>query len=169
MIKKLEAKFNHKLAARDRPHPVYILPTSDGLKVLALNFLLLIMGLVYANNYVLLFNFVLFCLCLSSMFYSHYNLNKLKLESLRIDPLYDQEWSLCKLYFIGNNHGHFSLNAKIIGANVEFFSSNNFNINEINRMVEIKIHGLKRGRGHAMAIRIESSFPLNLFRCFTYF
>ena len=169
MIKKLEARFTQKLAASDRKHPVYILPTADGFKVLALNFLLLIMGLVYANNYVLLFNFILFCLCLSSMFYSHYNLNKLKLIQLHIDSLHDQEWSLCKLHFNGNNHGHFSLHAKIIGSNVELNPFSNFNVTDNTTTTELKIRGLKRGRGHIMALQVETSFPLNFFRCFTYF
>lgn len=169
MMKKLEARFTQKLAASDRNHPVYILPTADGFKVLALNFLLLIMGLVYANNYVLLFNFILFCLCLCSMFYSHYNLNKLKLLQLHIDSLYDQEWSLCKLHFKGNQHGHFSIHSKIIGENIELNPLSTFNISDNATTIELKIRGLKRGRGHIMAIQVETSFPLHFFRCFTYF
>lgn len=162
----------NRAAGSKRAHVIYILPTIDGLKVVVLNLILLVMGLVYANNYVLLFNFILFCLFLGSMFYTHFNLNGLQLEFAQFPSLFADENGLLKLRFTTKNaQGNYFIRpyfkTSLISINdlkqtfpVSFTNSSEFNIS---------IKGLRRGRGVIESIYVESLFPFNFFRCFTFF
>ncbi|MBC7427576.1 MAG: DUF58 domain-containing protein [Bacteriovorax sp.] len=139
---------------------------------MALNMILLIMGLIYANNYVLLFNFVLFCLFLGSMFYTHFNLNGLKLTSTQFPSLHANEYGTLSLHFTTHNaQGNYFIRP--------YFKSSLLAINDEketfpvtfaeNSNVNISIRGLRRGHESIQSIYVESLFPFNFFRCFTFF
>lgn len=172
MITWLKDFFYQRAADSKRVHPIYILPTMDGLKVVALNLILLVMGLVYANNYVLLFNFILFCLFLGSMFYTHFNLSGLKLKSAQFPALYVNENGTLSLHFTSSNaQGHHFIRAA--------FKSSKIKINDPletfpvsakeSSVINISVQGLKRGEESISTIYVETLFPLNFFRCFTFF
>ncbi len=172
MFARLKEYFYDRASNSKRVHPIYILPTLDGLKVVALNLILLVMGLIYANNYVLLFNFILFCLFLGSMFYTHFNLNGLKLESSQFPALHTKENGVLSLHFsTKNSQGNYFIRP--------YFKSHLVKINDNKQTfpvsfdhktdIHISIKGIKRGREKIESIYVESLFPFNFFRCFTFF
>jgi uncharacterized protein (DUF58 family) len=172
MINRFKDYFFQRASNSKRVHPIYILPTLDGMKVVALNFILLVMGLVYANNYVLLFNFILFCLFLGSMFYTHFNLSGLSLTSAQFPPLYVNENGILTLHFTSTNaQGHYfirpvfkSLRIKINHPQTTFSISS-----KDSSTIGVSIQGLKRGQENIQTIYVETLFPFNFFRCFTFF
>ncbi len=172
MFRSLRSFFYNRAANSGRKHPLYIIPTIDGLKVIALNITLLVIGLVYANNYVLLFNFVLFCLFLGSMFYTHFNLSGVKLESVQLPSFHVGEDSNAILHFSSSNaQGHYFVRPYFKSSLVKL---NNFKetfpikANETT-VVKISLRGVKRGQDTIKSIYIETLFPFNFFRCFTFF
>lgn len=171
MITRLKNFIFKKLEKAGKPQKVYILPTLDGLKLLGLNLILLIIGLSYANNYILLFNFILFGLFLCSMFYTHFNLEGLQIESVKLSPTHAGENNSIQIYFKSHSKlGHNSINLKIdseliaLGANS--FSFTNKNGEQLK--AELKIHALNRGIEHIDYIYLETLFPFHLFRCVSF-
>ena len=172
MIKYLKEYFYERASNSKRVHPIYILPTIDGLKVIALNLILLILGLVYANNYILLFNFILFCLFLGSMFYTHFNLSGLTLKSAQFPPLYVNESGLLNLSFKSSNaQGHYFIRPYFKSSTIKLLEPNKtFPISsKDNTVVNISIQAISRGHDNIKSIYIETLFPFNFFRCFTFF
>jgi uncharacterized protein (DUF58 family) len=165
--------FLKKMATLGRPGRLYIIPTIDGLKLLILNLILLIIGLIYANNYILLFNFILFCLFLGSMFYTHFNLQGLKLISAKINPLHVNEMGSLSIQFqTTSSLGHYFLKLKFDHdfINIDPTFSFTFEPNSLNMLkVDIPIKGLKRGVSTVHKLTIETHFPFHLFRSFCYF
>jgi len=164
-----------KIASLRRYDQLYIIPTLDGIKLVILNFILLVIGLIYANNYVLLFNFILFCLFLGSMYYTHFNLQGLKLVSAKLAPFHVGETGILQLNFKSSSGlGHHFLNLflknetslKFVGEKHSFsildFSQEN------NISIKIPIQAIKRGQFKLTTIYLETLFPFHLFRTFTY-
>jgi uncharacterized protein (DUF58 family) len=153
-------------------HPIYILPTVDGLKVVALNLTLLVLGLIYANNYVLLFNFILFCLFLASMFYTHFNLSGLKLTSTQIPALHVKENGQISLHFSStNSQGHYFIKPYFKSHLIEIAESEKTFAVPFDQKsdVAIPIKGIKRGEENIHSLYVETLFPFGFFRCFTFF
>lgn len=163
--------FLEKLKKSGRPQKIYILPTLDGIKLLILNITLLIIGLVYANNYILLFNFILFGIFLCSMFYTHFNLEGLKLESTYLPPTSAGGNSNLILLFkstskLGHHYINISLESKLVQIEEASFSFINSNENFLK--TEIEVNALRRGVENISQIRLETLFPFHLFRCISY-
>lgn len=158
----------------EKSERLYIIPTFDGLKLLALNLTLLVIGLVYANNYVLFFNFILFCLFLGSMYYTHFNLQGLSLESAQLPPFHMKKHGTLTLSFKSkSNLGHYFLNLKFhhshfkLDQMIEPFSFEPKSKKAL--VVHFPVSGLKRGEVFFEKICIETYFPFHLFKCFMYF
>ena len=172
MLKKISDRIYDRAARSKKIHPIYILPTIDGLKVVVLNILLLIIGLVYANNYVLLFNFLLFCLFLASMFYTHFNLTGLKLKAIKLPSLHAKENGNMSLYFTtSNSQGHFFIKPKFKSKLIKITDElKTYEIStEKNLIIEVPITAFHRGKDNIDSLYIETLFPFNFFRCFTFF
>lgn len=172
MWKKIGDRIYDRAAKSKKIHPIYILPTIDGLKVAGLNLLLLIIGLVYANNYVLLFNFLLFCLFLASMFYTHFNLSGLKLKSMKLPSLHAKENGILSLHFMSSNsQGHFFIKPKFKSGLLKISDeSKAYEIStEKSLNLEIPVSALNRGKDTISSLYIETLFPFNFFRCFTFY
>lgn len=172
MIRSIRNYFYNRAASSGRQHPLYIVPTADGLKVIALNVTLLVIGLVYANNYVLLFNFILFCLFLGSMFYTHFNLSGIKLESVVFPSFHAKEESSVLMYFsTSNSQGHhfirpyFKSSLVKVSNNKETFSIKS----DEQTAIRVSVSGKRRGKETINAVYLETLFPFNFFRCFTFF
>lgn len=172
MARKIHEFIYDRATNSKRIHPIYILPTLDGLKVVGLNFILLVIGLIYANNYVLLFNFILFCLFLASMFYTHFNLSGLSLDSAQFPALHVNENGNLALHFSSKNaQGHHFIRAYFKSKLVEMIEKEKtftVNFNE-KTTVNIPLNGIMRGQETIASIYIETLFPFNFFRCFTFF
>ncbi len=171
MFQRIWDYFYSRAADSQRVHPIYILPTIDGLKVVALNITLLIIGLVYANNYVLLFNFILFCLFLGSMFYTHFNISGLKLESAQFASIHSGEDGVLNLHFSStNSQGHFFIRPHFKSTLLKMNSPEETFPLDSNRLnIKISYKGVRRGKESIKAIYLETLFPFNFFRCFTFF
>lgn len=173
MLIKAKTNFENKLHTLGRQGQLYIVPTLDGLKLLSLNLILLIVGLVYANNYVLLFNFILFCLFIGSMYYTHFNLQGLQIISAKFNPLHATENGVVIFTFKSRSSlGHHFLSIKLQNEYLqtadELFS---FSMKEHQSTlkVDLPVKALKRGVSTLKRITVETRFPFHLFRAFTYF
>jgi uncharacterized protein (DUF58 family) len=174
MLTNLFQKLSLKIDSVGKAEQLYIIPTLDGLKLLALNLTLLVIGLSYANNYVLLFNFVLFCLFLGSMFYTHFNLQGLTLLSAKLPSFHVNSSSFLTLHFKTQSQmGHLFLKVKLknesLKINDQSFSFSFRPESESVLKVDVPISGIKRGEFHLNRICVETFFPFHLFRCFVYF
>ncbi len=175
MLTNLREKFFQKMASYRRYGQLYIVPTLDGIKLVILNFILLIIGLVYANNYVLLFNFILFCLFLGSMYYTHFNLHGLKLVSAKLSAFHVGETGhLCLTFKTNSSLGHHFLNLEFnneTSLRIEN-EKHSFSITPVNfdktLSIKIPVHALKRGNFKLSSLYLETLFPFHLFRTFTY-
>lgn len=172
MLTNIKNKFFKRILSYGKKDQVYIIPTFDGIKLLILNLILLIVGLVYANNFVLLFNFSLFCLFLGSMFYTHFNLSGLKVVSVKVSPLHKNQKGLITLNLKSSSSlGHFSLEFK---ANEDFINTdlpNSYSFNKSKTdsfVVELPITPLKRGKFEIKKIYVQTMFPFHLFRSFSF-
>ena len=172
MINKIKNYFYNKISSSRQTHPIYILPTLDGLKVVFLNIVLLTMGLTYANNYILLLNFVLFCLFLGSMFYTHFNLSGLRIISVSVPSIHVGETKELILYFTSSNsQGHHFLTPGIKSSLISLLvNDKKFSLSKDNNYtLKIPISALKRGREKLDNVYLETLFPFHFFRCFTFF
>lgn len=155
-----------------KKHPIYIIPTLDGFKVLGLNFLLLIIGLIYANNYVLLFNFILFCLVLGSMFYTHHNLRGLNIFFIGVENGYEKEANLLKITFQSTNpEGHDRIEVEAFHPDLISFSGKPFFMKTQSSIAGHEMSLVFQGRGKKTLnyVGISTKFPLGFFKAFTYF
>lgn len=172
MFKALTNFFYDRISNSREVHRIYIIPTADGLKVTALNIVLLIVGLVYANNYVLLFNFILFCLFLGSMFYTHFNINGIKLDSVNFPNLHVNEDGNALFSFSSTNaQGHSFIRAHFKSSMIEInYPHKTFNVSSTAQtIIPISVRGAKRGEENIQSIYLETLFPFNFFRAFTFF
>ncbi len=172
MFEKVTNYFYLKISQSRKVHPIYILPTLDGCKVIFLNMVLLVMGLSYANNYILLLNFILFCLFLGSMFYTHFNLTGLKIISAQIPQIHSGELKELTLHFSSSNlQGHYFLTPKIKSSLIAISDPKiKYSLNVTNNFsLKFYVQGKKRGNETLNKIYLETLFPFNFFRCFTFF
>lgn len=159
-----------------KPHKIYILPTLSGIKLFCIIFLLLFVGLIYANNFVLFFDFLLFGLFICSMFYTHFNLDQVEILSINF-----------KEHFCGE-HSHFSVMVKNSGqlakTSISFGlpesplwemaekdkRSMSFDLasHEV-KEIKIPVKLLKRGVADLKRVTMKTVYPFNFFRSFTYF
>lgn len=170
----LQNNFFKKIAALGKSQQLYIVPTLDGIKLAFLNVTLLVIGLVYANNYVLLFNFILFCLFLGSMYYTHFNLQGLELISAKTSPLHVNDKGVLTLQFkTTSGLGHYFLGLRLQNNLIDLQDKNftfSFEANSQNTLkVDVPIKGIIRGDLVISRLCIETLFPFHLFRCFVYF
>ena len=148
---------------------IYIIPTFDALKLLVLNGTLLIIGLVYANNFILFFNFILFCLFLGSMYYTHFNLRGIKINGCKINSLHCDESSTMTLTLSSSSMlGHYFLNLRTLHSDlIEVDTHKTFSLPEKSpsASINLAVKGKKRGCGKINNLVIETLFPFHLFRC----
>jgi uncharacterized protein (DUF58 family) len=148
---------------------IYIIPTFDAIKLFVLNGILLIIGLVYANNFILFFNFILFCLFLGSMYYTHFNLRGIKITGCKIPPVHCGESSTMAITLSSNSSlGHYFLNLRSLQSEcIEVDSQTTFSLHEKSSSgtISLRVLGKKRGWGKIDHLVIETLFPFHLFRC----
>jgi hypothetical protein len=151
---------------------IYILPTANGLKLLSINLILLITGMIYGNNFILLFNFLVFSLFFCSMLYTHFNLEGIDLLSSEIDPGFANSVSNLNLSFKNNsNYSKFSINIKCSQTPlIQFKKSNDLFLEaKSTTKLSLPIELLKRGKSSINKIEVSTSYPFGFFRTFTYF
>ena len=169
MWTKLFNRLLKNLSLKGKREVIYIIPTFDALKLLVLNGTLLIIGLVYANNFILFFNFILFCLFLGSMYYTHFNLRGIKINGCKITSLHCDESSTMTLALSSSSSlGHYFLSLRTLHSNfIEVDTLTTFSLPEksLSLSINLNVSGKKRGHGKIDHLVIETLFPFHLFRC----
>ncbi len=154
---------------RAKENRVYILPTVLGMKLFIVNLIILSMGLVYANNYLIMFGFIFFCLFIVSMFYTHFNLYGLKLEDVMAGEGHAYAPISLRLKFLTpNGEEHPALNIKFYSASFTKLGDSFFIRNDGNSS-EIKLYLDQRGKYIFERVEVSTLFPLNLFKALIYF
>lgn len=152
------------------PSKVFIVPTSSGMLAFALNFLLLVFGLLFANNYLLLFNFVIFAFFVLSMFYTHFNLQGLCISQISISPGFAESTTKVDLFLENNKESikRYDLSVNFY-LNQQLYKVDNFNLNTHQKIVQSSLVLPVRGKYQIKRVEVSTLFPLNLFRSFVYF
>ena len=149
---------------------IYIVPTLDGIKLLILNIILLIIGLAYGNNFILLFNFILFGLFLCSMFYTNFNLERLEVEGIKYNPGHVGDICSMQLFFKSTSKlDHHFIKIKIKSDLIELQNNTFSFLHSFNNQIQIDCNALalKRGAETITKVYLETLFPFHLFRSFT--
>ncbi len=156
-----------------RNNRLYIVPTFDGAKLFFLTLILLFTGLIYANNFILFFNFLLFSLFICSMFYTHFNLTKVTLESAKIESTFAGHWADITFHVVNeSSFPRYQIEIHLPEDNSAFkLRPIMITKMEPNSRVEVKgvIECYKRGSFALPRFKVLARFPFNFFRTFTYF
>jgi uncharacterized protein (DUF58 family) len=163
------SKLTNSLFQKAKTNRVFIIPNFNGLKIFIVNFIMLAIGLIYANNYLLLFNFLLFSLFIITMFYTHFNLHGLSLLSISQTPSFSGESSLIKLHFSSNDLlERFSIKARLYFKNDEYIGSS-FNVDGNTGYATFNFTPNKRGIDRIKKIELYTTFPLDIFKAIIFF
>lgn len=106
------------------------------------------------------------------MYYTHFNLSKIELLGLQVPWIHTNEDGQLTLFFKTKNfYGNHFVRASFKNSFFEINSSESaFSLSlKEKKTVTLLIRGLKRGAGRIETIYIESTFPFNFFRTFTFF
>lgn len=149
---------------------LYIIPTKPGLLFSVLFIVVLILGILYSNNLVLILTFIIFSILLLSMFITHINLEQLSLNSFKLSNGYAQEILSGKFTILNETQRvrhKFSITFISEDEEFEYFCSSDSNY----KLIEIQTHSNGRNRGiyKCYKIRLSTTYPLGLFYCWTYF
>lgn len=152
-------------------YKIYILPTFNGLKLFALNVVLLLVGLFYGNNFILYLNFFLFSIFFCSLIYTHYNLTQIGC-SLSGNDFYAHQLCYLKVHLenLGKSNKE---NIKISLKDNKFSGGEKESFASLKKHEKIQllvpIIPLKRGVYKNIRIELSTQFPFGFFRSFTYF
>jgi uncharacterized protein (DUF58 family) len=105
------------------------------------------------------------------MFYTHFNLEGIKLEMLFLPPTYAGEKNKLTLFFkttssLGHHYININLDSKLIQTEEAIFSIAASNDSSIK--AEVNVSAIKRGVESIHLVRLETLFPFHLFRCISY-
>jgi uncharacterized protein (DUF58 family) len=158
-----------KLLKLLRKEKIYILPTSNGLKLFALNIILLMVGLFYANNFILFINFLLFSIFFCSLLYTHYNLTDIQISKSGNDEFYSNQDQALKVIItnlssIPKDHINIKIreNDFVQQCMIENVSLSPFE----SKLIQLQFKPVKRGTFSALNLSLETTFPFHFFRSF---
>ena len=106
------------------------------------------------------------------MFYTHFNINGIKLDSASFPPLHVNEDGNVILSFSSQNaQGHSFIRAYFKSSIIKInHPENSFNVSSNSQtIISLSIKGIKRGEENIQSIYLETLFPFNFFRAFTFF
>ena len=144
---------------------LFVLPTAAGMGFLLLIFLLWLLGTNYENNLVLALAFLLVGLFVILPVHTFANLSGLKLRLQEAEPTFAGDFGTAKIVLERTGkrlHERVRLNwPPEEGALVDITG---------NESVEVRLDLplIRRGRVRAPRIRVESRFPLGLFKCWSW-
>lgn len=151
---------------------IYILPTFSGIKLFVVNLLLLFVGLIFANNFVLFFDFLLFGLFVCSMFYTHFNLDQVDVVSVQFIPGHRGERSYLVLMIKNLSQlPKTSISLKLPKSNLwEISETLYFDLSPHElREVRLPLKLNNRGVENLERIILNTIYPFNFFKSFTYY
>jgi len=156
-------------ATKAKTNRVFIIPTFLGIKLLIVNIILLSMGLIYANNYLILFTFIFFCLFIISMFYTHFNLYGIELSHIDFSDGFANDSHDVQFRFTTPTRQTYPAIFANFKVGQSLIKLGPFTIDENGNTTVHKFKALKRGKFKITRYSFETLFPLNLFKAFCYF
>jgi uncharacterized protein (DUF58 family) len=147
-----------------RRRRLYILPTRAGLGFAVLLLAMLLAGLNYSNSLALLLTFVLGGFAIVGMNHCHRNLLGLRLVSLQPVAAFAGETARLSLAIENPGVERFDVAAEALDASVRAPRAPQQALTRL----ELAIPTHRRGRLRATRLRITTSFPFGLFRCWTW-
>ena len=144
---------------------LFVLPTAAGMGFLLLIFLLWLLGTNYENNLVLALVFLLVGLIVILPVHTFANLSGLKLCFREVDPVFAGDFGTAKIALQKTGkrlHERVRLNwPPEEGVLVDVTENESVD-------VRLDLPLVRRGRVRAPRIRVESRFPLGLFKCWSW-
>ncbi len=155
---KLTRFFLNKL----KNNKTYIYPTFNGWKFLSLTLILLIAGILYQSNFLLLFDLFIFSFFICMMLYTHENIRPINIRIIKINDGFADEYASCILQ-IENKYSqsyHIQLQIHDKQINLDNIEYQQKQIHEIS-------FKLPPQRGvHEFNLKLKTDFPFGLFRSF---
>lgn len=158
-----------KLLELLRKEKIYILPTSNGLKLFALNIILLMVGLFYANNFILFINFLLFSIFFCSLLYTHYNLTDIQVLKTGNEEFYSNHDQTLKVILTNLSSipkDHICIKMKendfVKHCLIETVSLSPFE----SKLIQLQFKPVRRGHFSDLHLSLETTFPFHFFRSF---
>jgi len=143
---------------------LYILPTRAGLGFALLLLAMLVAGLNYANSLALLLTFVLAGFAIVGMNQCHRNLLGLRLVAADAAPTFAGGTAQLRLAFDNPGAERFDLGATALGASASAARAAQGDATAL----ELRLPTPRRGRLQVPRLRIATTFPFGLFRCWTW-
>ncbi|MCQ3829424.1 DUF58 domain-containing protein [Microbulbifer elongatus] len=144
---------------------LFVLPTAAGMGFLLLIFLLWLLGTNYENNLVLALAFLLVGLVVILPVHTFANLSGLKLRLLEVNPAFAGDFGTAKIVLERTGkrtHERVRLSwPPEEGVLVDITAGEPVD-------VRLDLPLVRRGRVRAPRIRVESRFPLGLFKCWSW-
>jgi len=148
------------------PGKIYIIPNWNGIKLLLLFLFVLTVGLIYANNYLLFFSFLIFFILMFSIISTHSSIQSLDTVIIIPKSFFASEECFFTLTI---NFKHtvspIKLNFNLISPLIENRAichelKNNLNV------FPLQVHSKHRGIVTDSHLKVETSHPFGWFKCF---
>jgi len=143
---------------------LYILPTRAGLGFAVMLLAMLFAGMNYSNSLALLVTFSLGGFALVGMNYCHRNLLGLRLVALQPQPAFAGEAARLSLAFENPGVDRYDIAAEGLGASAHAPRAAPSTVTRL----DLRIPTRTRGRLRLPRLRLATSFPFGLFRCWTW-
>ncbi|MEM9103711.1 MAG: DUF58 domain-containing protein [Pseudomonadota bacterium] len=142
----------------------YIFPNHYGFLFLVLLLIMLVGATNYQNNLAFTLTFLLISMGLLSIFYTFKNLVGLTVKCGAVSPVFVDDDAIFPVILAAENKEHFSVGVGLQGNVVDFC-----NVLPLKHAtVSIRMPASQRGVIKLERLYITSSFPLGMFRCWTW-
>lgn len=164
--------FKKKLPFRFRER-TFIVPTPFGFAFGAMAFVMLFMAIGYANNLIYIYVFALISVCISSMYLTNRNVERVNIQSLDLDFAFAGEETV-----VGASLQNFSQqdSFRLVFCFVSEFPQDQWihSIHEIlparqKGLVAVKWRAERRGKNVLPRLRMQSHFPFGILRAWKFF
>lgn len=150
-----------------RSHQTYIMPTGHGVVFLIGIVFMVLVGATYSNNLIYLLAFFLFAAFVVSMVQTHHNIAKLSVEVISVEDAYNGGWAQLDLK-LHHSQKAYRQNVAILFPDLEWAERATGQLEFLSpkgqARVSLSIKAKKRGRHSLPRIRLETKFPLGLFK-----
>ncbi len=140
---------------------IYVLPTWTGIKILILFVVLVVLGLIYTNNYIIFLAFFVFFFLLLSIFLTYENFKPLCGVKILLNNCFAKETYRGKIIF-QTNQNQVSFGLSCLSSNkLVHLTSNEYKKSFSGQDQFIDIMAVQRGYYEKLRLKIESTFPFN--------
>lgn len=155
-----------------RHSKVYLLPTRFGIVYIFVLLAMLLVAASYANNLVYLLSFILISTMIASLIKTHYNLKGVVVRRIEVHSNHVDEDLEFVIYLSSMSHeAKLGLHVNLKAGGVKILKPGYLTILEPSEQAPITIvaKGASRGAFDMSHVRIESEFPIGLWRAWSVF